>query len=326
MLERQLSLATAPERHSRSDLPAHGVWSPALVPVDGAFDIDVDRFLTHASWLLEQGCHGVALFGTTSEATSFSVAERQRLLDAVLEAGLPPDRLMVGTGCCALTDSVELTRHAATSGCKKVLMLPPFYYKGLSDDALYRSFASVIERVGDPALRVFLYHFPHLTGVAITNGLVSLARRGYGDTVAGVKDSSGDWDNTRAMIDAFPDLAIFPGSETFLLRGLQAGGAGCITASANVNAAPTRQVFDAWERDSDEQGSLNERVVAVRRTIEAHPMVPALKYITAHYRGDPAWREVRPPLLSLSEPTGEALVKELFDMGFSPTKTDSTLV
>ena len=297
-------------------LPAHGVWSPTLVPLQPDLSIDSQRFAAHARWLLAQGCHGLALFGTTSEANSFSVAERKALVEKVVGGGIAPERLMVGTGCCALTDSVELTRHAVDVGCRRVLMLPPFYYKGMSDEGLLRSFAEVIERTGDPALKVFLYNFPKLSGVPITGELIALLVEAYPEVIAGVKDSSGDWSNTQMMLERFPDLAIFPGSEIFLLDGLRAGGAGCITATSNVNAAGARAIFDAWDNADDDADAKQATATAIRRAIDQHPGIPAQKYLIAHYRNDPAWRTVRPPMTALTDEAGHALVKALADTGF----------
>ena len=297
-------------------MAAHGVWSPVLVPLRADLGIDTERFLTHARWLLGQGCHGLALFGTTSEANSFTVSERKALLERVVEDGISPERLIVGTGCCAFPDSVELTRHAIEAGCRRVLMLPPFYYKGMSDEGLFRSFAEVIERVGDPALRVFLYHFPGLSGVPITEGLAALLVGEFPTVIAGMKDSSGDWSNTRAMLDRFPDLAIFPGSETFLLDGLRAGGAGCITATSNVNAAGARAIFDAWNEGRSDADAKQAAATAVRRAIERHPGIPAQKFLVAHHRRDPAWRAVRPPMVALAEEAGRKLLQALEETEF----------
>ena len=310
---------TAPESptaRSITALPAHGVWSPVLVPLLPDLSIDSERFFAHAHWLLAQGCHGLALFGTTSEANSFSVSERKALVERVIEGGIPPERLMVGTGCCALTDSVELTRHALDAGCRRVLMLPPFYYKGMSDEGLFRSFAEVIERVGDPALEVFLYHFPRLSGVPVTEGLIALLDGEFPEVIAGVKDSSGDWSNTRMMLDRFPHLAIFPGSEIFLLDGLRTGGAGCITATSNVNAAGARAIFDAWDDGDDTADAMQEAATSVRRAIDRHPGIPAQKYLIAHYRNDPAWRAVRPPMTDLTDDAGRDLLDGLADTAF----------
>ena len=302
--------------HPFDTLAAHGVWSPVLVPLRPDLGIDSGRFAAHARWLLAQGCHGLAMFGTTSEANSFSVAERKTLVEEALGAGIPPERLMIGTGCCAFTDSVELTRHALDAGCRRVLMLPPFYYKGMSDEGLFRAFAEVIERVGEPALRVFLYHFPRLSGVPVTEGLIALLADAFPETVAGVKDSSGDWSNTRMMLDRFPDLAIFPGSEVFLLDGLRAGAAGCITATSNVNPAGARAVFDAWESGHGDPDARQAAATTIRRVIDRHPGIPAQKYLLAHHRNDPAWRAVRPPMVALADGDGRVLLDGLAETEF----------
>jgi 4-hydroxy-tetrahydrodipicolinate synthase len=309
-----------PEATSRTSAlarPIHGVWSPVLVPVGEDFSIDVERFIAHARWLLAQGCHGLALFGTTSEANSFSLEERMALLESALAAGIEPERLMVGTGCCALTDSERLTRHAVDNGCKKVLMLPPFYYKGVSDAGLYRSYATVIDRIADDDLRVLFYHFPKLSGVPITAGLIELLLADYPGIIAGLKDSSGDWANTADLIERFPEIAIFPGSERYLLQGLRNGGAGCITATANVNAAGARGVWDAWSGGAEDLESRNEHMVAVRTAIEAYPVIPAQKFLLAGHHGDPAWRRVRPPLLDLDDKQGAELLESLAKLDFS---------
>jgi 4-hydroxy-tetrahydrodipicolinate synthase len=296
--------------------PIHGVWSPVLVPMGDDFSIDVERFLFHARWLLEQGCHGLALFGTTSEANSFSLEERMQLLEATLSAGIDPEQLMVGTGCCALPDSVRLTRHAVDNGCKKVLMLPPFYYKGVSDAGLYRSYAEVIERIGDDGLRVLFYHFPKLSGVPITVGLIEMLLADYPGVIAGLKDSSGDWANTADLIERFPEMCIFPGSERYLLQGLHHGAAGCITATANVNAAGARGVWDAWADNSEELDARDQDMIAARTVIEAYPAVPAQKFLLARHRKDPQWQRVRPPLLDLDEGQGEELLESLAKIDF----------
>ncbi len=296
---------------------AAGVWSPALTPFDRDLAPDGPRFVSHVDWLLQNGCHGVAVFGTTSEATSLSVAERIGLLEKLLEAGVEPARLMVGTGCAALPDTVNLTARAAELGCNRVLMLPPFYYKGVSEQGLFDSYSQVIERVGRSDLQVYFYHFPRLSGVPITAGLIARLLGAYPDTIAGLKDSSGDGDNTAELIRRFPDLAIFPGSETFLLAMLEKGGAGCITASANANPWAIRRVWDAFGAGDTDVAALQAGIDATRHAIEAHPMVPALKYIAAHHRADPAWRRVRPPLVALDDDAGEPLLAALADQGFT---------
>ena len=300
-------------------LPAHGVWSPAITPLHSNLGIDYERYVAHARWLLANGCHGLTVFGTTGEANSFSVEERMALLEALLSEGIDPGRLMVGTGCCALTDSLTLSRHAMANGCRQLLMLPPFYYKGVSDEGLFRSFARIIDGVGEPDMRLFFYHFPRLSGVPITTGLINRTRSAYPEVVAGVKDSSGDREHTLALIERYPELAIFPGAETLLLAGLRTGGAGCITASANVNVAAIRRLYDAWCGSGQDADTLDHAVRAIRAAMESHPMVPALKCVAAHFRGDPDWARVRPPMVALSSEQGTDLLSQLEAAGFEPS-------
>jgi 4-hydroxy-tetrahydrodipicolinate synthase len=293
-----------------------GVWCPALTPVDEELKPDVARFVAHARWLLEEGCHGLVVFGTTGEANSFSVEERVELLEAALGAGLPHDRILVGTGCCALTDTVHLTRHALALGVAGVLALPPFYYKDNSDEALFASFDQVIQRVGAAGFKLYLYHFPRLSGVPITPGLIELLLRRYPDTLAGVKDSSGDWQTTRQFIERFPELAIFPGAETLLLAGLQMGGAGCISASCNVNAAAIRKLYDDFKSGERELGGQQDELTTIRKVLQLRPLIPVMKHVIGDRRNDPGWRRVRPPFLPLPDVEAKALESELAAIGW----------
>jgi 4-hydroxy-tetrahydrodipicolinate synthase len=294
-----------------------GLWAPALTALDDDLAPDAGRTTAHLRRLLDGGCHGVAIFGTTGEANSFSVAERKSVLEAVLEAGVAPERLMVGTGCCALSDSLELTRHAAALGCKQALMLPPFYYKDMSDEGLFASYAEVIERTGNPDLRVVLYHFPRLSGVPITHGLIARLLAAYPDTVTGLKDSSGDAEGCADFIARFPNLSVFPGTETIMLDMLERGAAGCISASANVNAPAIRAVYDAWQAGEAEARELQEGITATRLVLQANPMIPTLKHLLARRLGDPAWRGLRPPLTPLSAEQAAALDAALSGLGLA---------
>jgi 4-hydroxy-tetrahydrodipicolinate synthase len=292
-----------------------GVLAPVLTPFGADLAPDPVRLVRHCRWLLAHGCSGLAPFGTTSEANSMSVEEREALLDALVEGGVPPARLMPGTGCCALPDSVRLTAHAVRRGCAGALMLPPFYYKGVSDDGLFRSFAEVIERVGDDRLRVYLYHIPPVAHVGIGPRLVERLLRAYPRIVAGLKDSSGDFANTHGMLDMFAKdgFDVFVGSEKFLLASMRAGGVGCITAVGNVNASAIDRLYRAWR--SPEAERLQEDVNRVRAAIEKVPVIPALKAIVAHHAGDPAWATLRPPLVPLAPAAREALLAEVEALG-----------
>ncbi|MCP3998112.1 MAG: dihydrodipicolinate synthase family protein, partial [bacterium] len=208
-----------------------GVLCPVITPFDRELNPDPERLIRQCRWLLSQNA-GLAVFGTNSEANSLSVDEKIELLDRLVDAGIDTARMMPGTGCCALTDTVRLTERAVELGCAGTLMLPPFFYKGVSDDGLFASYAEVIERVGSRALRVYLYHIPPVSQVGISLALIERLVRAYPETVVGIKDSSGDWENTGAMLErGWDEFRIFAGSESFLLRTMQSGGAGCISAT-----------------------------------------------------------------------------------------------
>jgi 4-hydroxy-tetrahydrodipicolinate synthase len=292
-----------------------GVLSPVVTPFKADLTPDTERYIAQCRWLLTQNC-GLAVFGTNSEANSLSVNERIALLDALLAADLDPARMMPGTGCCALTDTVRLTEHAVKAGCAGVLMLPPFYYKDVSEDGLFRSFSEVIQRVGDSRLRIYLYHIPPVAVVGITRGLVERLLKAYPGTIAGMKDSSGDWNNTKMMLDAFAKSGfdVFAGSESFLLANMRNGGAGCISATANVNPGPIDKLYREWQNpDADAQ---QEALNAVRKAVGQYVMIPALKAVVAHYANDPVWRTVRPPLVELTADQARKVIDTLDKLGF----------
>jgi 4-hydroxy-tetrahydrodipicolinate synthase len=293
-----------------------GVLSPVVTPFQPDLSTAPDRFVDQCRWLLSQDV-GLAVFGTNSEANSLSVDEKVDLLDRMVGSGLDPARMMPGTGHCALPDSVRLTAHAVKLGCAGVLMLPPFYYKGVSDDGLFANFAEIVERVGDARLRVYLYHIPPVAQVRITLDLVERLLKAYPRQIAGMKDSGGDWANTQAFLDAFgrSGFDVFPGAETFLLQGMRHGGAGCISATANVNPAAIARLYAGWRAaDADaQQGRLDE----IRGIFSKFPMIPALKAAVAHWSGEPAWATVRPPLVALSREQSVALVAQLEQARFT---------
>jgi len=295
--------------------PFSGVLVPVLTPFRPSGEPDAGRFVAFCRWLLDQGAGGLAIFGTTSEANSMSPAERMTLLDQLIEAGIPAQKLMPGTGACAMTDAASLVRHAVDHGCGGVLMLPPFYYKGVSDDGIFAFISGVIDKVGSSALRLFLYHIPPMAVVGFSLDLVGRFIRAYPETVVGLKDSSGDWRNTAALLDRFPGFAVFPGSEVFLLDGLRKGAMGCITASGNVNVPGIKKVYDNWR--GPQADALEAEVTTLRQALQAYPMVPALKRIVAHYHSDPAWATVRPPLVPLDEAQSAALIADLGKLGFT---------
>src|SRR5213080_697330 len=224
-----------------------GVLAPVVTPFKADLAADSQRFIAHCQWLLSQNC-GLAVFGTNSEANSLSMEERAMLLDELVAAGVDPARMMPGAGCCSIMETVKLTKQAVGNGCAGVLMLPPFYYKDVSEEGLYRYFSEVVQRVGDARLKIYLYHIPPVAVVSITTGLVERLLATYPNTIAGMKDSSGDWNNTRMFLDSFAKSGfdVFVGSESFLLANMRSGGVGCISATANVNPGPIDKLYREW--------------------------------------------------------------------------------
>jgi 4-hydroxy-tetrahydrodipicolinate synthase len=286
-----------------------GVIAPVVTPwgEDGAPDID--RFVEHCEWLLEDGCTALAPFGTTSEGNSLGLDERMEVLEELVDAGIDPKRLMPGTGACSLTDAIILTEHAVEMGCGGVLMLPPFYYKNPSEEGLYGFFAELIEEIGDDALKIYLYHIPPVAQVGFSLPLIGRLIKAFPQCVVGLKDSSGDWSNTKAILDAFPNFEVFPGSEIFLLDGLRNGAAGCISATANVSARAIRKVFDNWQ--SADADRLQEEITSLRKAIQGWPMIPVLKALIAHYRDDEGWSRARPPFTALPQADAAKAVQTL---------------
>ncbi|RIK35155.1 MAG: dihydrodipicolinate synthase family protein [Chloroflexi bacterium] len=291
-----------------------GIFAPTLTSFRADLSVDVERWVVHCQHLLATGCHGLCPFGTTSEANSLSIDERVEMLEQLIAAGVPAGNLMPGTGTSAIPDTVRLTRHAVGVGCAGVLLLPPFFYKGVSDEGIFRSVAEVIERVADNRLRVYLYHIPPMAQVGFSLGLVERLIKTYPQTVVGLKDSSGDWKNQEALLKAFPGFAIFSGGERFLLDNLRLGGAGGINGVANTIPNVLRKLYENWQ--GDEAEALQEWIVELRKPFQEYAAIPGLKQIIAHFRQDPAWTTVRPPLVALPSDQATALVAGLDEVNY----------
>jgi 4-hydroxy-tetrahydrodipicolinate synthase len=305
-----------------------GVLAPVVTPFKQDLLPDTQRFIAHCEWLLSQEC-GLAVFGTNSEGNSLSLEERVMLLDELVAAGVDPSRMIPGTGCCSIMETVRLTALAVEHGCAGVLMLPPFYYKDVSEEGLYRCFSEVVQRVGDARLKIYLYHIPSVAVVGITTGLVERLVAAYPNAIGGMKDSSGDWNNTRMFLDGFSKSGfdVFVGSESFLLANMRNGGAGTISATANVNPAAIHKLYTEWvrsrtggtaaaEADLDNQ---QQRLNVVRQVFSSRKfpsMIAALKQAIAIYTDDPGWAKVRPPLVELTPEQAKTLAAELKAIGF----------
>jgi 4-hydroxy-tetrahydrodipicolinate synthase len=307
------------------DSRIRGVLAPVVTPFRDDLVPDKDRFIAHCQWLLAQNC-GLAVFGTTSEANSLAGEERLTLLDQLVAAGVDTSRVIVGTGCCSITETVKLTAQAVEHGCAGVLMLPPFYYKGVSEEGLYRYFSEVVQRVGDNRLKIYLYHIPPVAMVGLTLGLVERLLKSYPKAIAGMKDSSGDWNNTKIFLDAFAKSGfdVFVGSESFLLANMRNGGAGTISATANVNPAAIHKLYSEWKNaDADDQ---QEKLNVIREAFGRYPMISALKQAIATYADHPAWAKVRPPLVELTPEQAATLAAELEAISFTMSGLKPNLV
>jgi 4-hydroxy-tetrahydrodipicolinate synthase len=271
-----------------------GVFAAVATAVDEDQSPDLARSLNLARHLLGAGCDGLNVLGTTGEATSFSLAQRQRLMSAYKSDGLPLERLMVGTGAAALADAIALTQHAADLGFGGALILPPFYYKGVPNDGLAAYVAAIMAATSDRPIPIYLYHFPGMSGVPWPLELIAELRRTHGARLAGLKDSSGDMPYARAATGVDPDFAVFPSTEAILLEARGGAFAGCISATANVNPDLCAR---AWQ--SGERGALDD-AVAIRKLFDGKPLVSGVKALLAHIHGDPAWARVMPPLAPFS--------------------------
>jgi 4-hydroxy-tetrahydrodipicolinate synthase len=277
----------------------HGIWSASLTPLRPDLSIDLPLLIEHCHWQLARGCHGVALFGTTGEGTSFSAAERKAALEAVIAAGVPAASLMVGSGCAALTDTIELTIHAVKQGCAGVLTLPPFFFKGLGEEGLFRCFAELVERVGDARLRVYLYNIPQLSAVKFPVKVIERLLKAYPTAIAGLKDSSGDWNSTKEYLDAFPGWGLFTGWDPHLREVVRLGGAGTISGMPNINMAGLRALYD--NRTKPEGAALEATATTLIKLVDAAPPTAGLRAVLAHYTGKESWLLRRPPLERAAE-------------------------
>jgi len=279
-----------------------GVIAAVATPIgeDGAPDLK--RAVKLARYLLDNGCDGLNVLGTTGEATSFSLDERKAEMDAYKANGLPLHRLMVGTGAAALSDAVALTRHAAELGFGGALVLPPFYYKGVPDEGLIAYIDALVKATAAKAIPIYLYHFPAMSGLAWHITLIKRLLESFPTRIVGLKDSSGDMAFARSAAAVSPDFAVFPSTEAALIEARQGAFAGCISATANLNADLCAR---AW-REGDTAAL--DAAVTIRKLFDGKPLVSGVKALLAHIHGDPALGRVKPPLAPFSAADRAAVV------------------
>ncbi len=283
-----------------------GVNAAVLTPMNADFSVDLDRMAAHCRWLLANGCNGLGILGTTGEANSLGIDERLATMEGLVERGIPATKLMPGTGTTALTDTVLLTRRAAELGCRGALLLPPFYYKNPSDDGLFAYFSEVVRRTGGD-IRIYLYHFPQQAVVGFGLALIGRLLAAFPGIVKGIKDSSGDFANTRAYAEHYAKdgFEVYAGDDSLLSAMLAAGGAGCITAASNVNCAAGARVYANWDNTAGEEA---QRILsATRKAVTSVPLIPGLKSLVARNTEDARWTNIRPPHLKLDAAQEAAL-------------------
>ena len=298
---------------------SRGVIAPNLTPFNDDLSIASDLYVGHAHWLFEQGCVGIAPFGTTGEGLSVGIDERIAAVKSLLDAGIDPARVIPGTGLSNVADTARLSRACLDMGCAAVMTLPPFYFKGVNNDGLYAYFEQLITAIG-PDARIFLYHIPPIAVVGIPPALVRRLHRDFPEQVVGIKDSSGDWENTRELLRT-DGLAVYPGSELPLLEALALGAPGCVSALANVNGRAIAETIEAYDQgDLETAQALHRAACRLRETVQDYGPIPAQKRLLAIATGDKRWANVRPPLIAMPDGTGRDLVDLLqrdFDFAIS---------
>jgi len=302
--------------------PPRGIWCATLTPQDARGAIDTRRLAAHVKRLFAAGVDGIALFGTTGEGQSFALRERRDGLDALIAAGIDPRRVLAGTGCAALPETIELTRHAVACGCAGALVLPPFFFKAVSDEGVYASYARIVEGVGDDRLRLYLYHIPQVTAVPISAGVIERLAAAFPAVVAGIKDSSCDLDHEQALLRRFPRLDIFVGFEPHLPAAVAAGGAGTICGIANLYPRALRRLFDA-ANEAARRAEL-DRIGRLVALLDGYSLFPAFKAIQASITGDEGWLAVREPLVALDAGATQSLLAGLAATGLDPARDSAS--
>jgi len=294
-----------------------GLIAPILSPFNDDLSFNQDLYNALAADLLETGCSGLAPFGTTGEALSVSSAERMAALEGLVASGIDPKVIIPGTGLCNLPESIALSKHAVELGCAGVMTLPPFYFKGMGDDGYVDYFERLIEGVDHPDLKIYLYHIPQVSGVGLSIDLVKRLRAAYPDIIVGIKDSSGNWENTAQLLE-IEGLIVYPGAELPVIDAIRLGGPGCISATANLNGTDIARVIDLCHAGQwDDAEAAHADVKAVRLLFQDYAPIPAQKALLAKRTGDARWNNLRPPFRAITDETRDALAASLAPYGMS---------
>ena len=294
-----------------------GLISPILSPFDDNLNFNQEMYNELAKDLLSTGCSGLAPFGTTGEALSVSNDERMQALENLIKSGVSPDKLIPGTGLCNFPDTVKISRHAIELGCKGVMTLPAFYFKDVTDEGLFQYYERLIDEINHPNLKIYLYHIPQVSGVGLSIPLVKKLRSTYPDIIVGIKDSSGVWENTEQLL-SIDGLIVYPGAELPVIDAIKLGGPGCISATANFNPTNIAQVIElSHDGKWDQAEEVHKNVKEVRYLFQDYSAIPAQKAMLAIKYKDERWKNIRPPLVQISEQRSSELADKLRNHGFN---------
>jgi 4-hydroxy-tetrahydrodipicolinate synthase len=285
------------------------VYSAVLTPFNKDLTIDKKLFISHCEFLLNNKIN-LAPLGTTGEANSISISEKIDLINTISKSDIPKEKIIIGTGNTSFVDAALLTKTAVENKIYSVLLLPPFYYKNVSDEGVYQYYKEIINEVNSKNLKVFLYNIPQVSGVIISVDLINRLKKEFSDIIAGIKDSSGNFENTKKYKEV-KNFIVYPGSEKFLYEGLKIGCSGCISATTNVNIEATKLIDSFNTTDGTE---INQRIKTVRDVFEKYPVIAALK--ATKIKEDNNWSNIRPPLVALSDEQKSNLLKDLKDINF----------
>jgi 4-hydroxy-tetrahydrodipicolinate synthase len=296
-----------------------GVNAAVLTAMKPDLTVDLDNLTAQSSWLLANGCNGLGVLGTTGEANSLGVSERLEILEGLVERGIPGAKMLPGVGTPAIPDTVLLAKRAASIGCRGVLMLPPFFYKSPSEEGLVDYFSAVIDRLGT-GLKIYLYHFPAQSAVPFTLSLVEKLLRKFPGVIKGIKDSSGDFANTRGYVDHFAKdgFEVYCGDDGALSDLLAIGGAGCITAATNIGCATSAVVYANAGTPAGDAAQVT--LTGIRKAVTSAPLIPALKALTGRRTGNPVWDTIRPPHTALTAEQKAKLFATFDAVGATLTK------
>ena len=295
--------------------PLNGVYTASLTPLKRSYEPNLQALVRHVQWLLESGSDGVALLGSTGEANSLTIEQRLAIIE-ISAKKLPTDRLIMGTGSCSLKDAVHLIKASIDAGVYTVLVLPPFYYKPQSDKSVLRFFSELISIVDDTRLRIIFYNFPKLSGYNFSVEILQELKQRFGDIAAGIKDSSGEWKNMLGIVQNIPDFMVYTGTETLLLDILNKGGAGCITATANLIAPECQRVYQNWKNNKQkvaEKAQMN--LTDLRKSLENYPLVSELKSLFAAHTNAEEWENMLPPFAPILDKQVEELTEQIKGLG-----------